>query len=254
MFGYDRIPVKQSIYHKVETLILPTRQEASIFIPLSIKSDELPRFLKENNIKLFAWVIYACLKSVKAYPQLNQFVLNHHLYQNRFHTISTLVKQDKTKVDKNSSIKLYFDVDSDVLTIQHILDKEVQSVRNDKIASSDALFKMLSLLPIPIFKLILVIARFLDSIDLLPNSIIHQDPLHSSLMIANLGSIKGQSVFHHLFNWGTISIFIAMGEMDTEGSLELSFTIDERISEGLIFFKALDYFKDILEHPNAYYS
>lgn len=254
MFGYDRIRVKQSIYHKVETLILPTRQEASIFIPLSIKSEELPRFLKENNIKLFAWIIYACLQSVKVYPMLNQFVLNHRLYQNRFHTISTIVKQDKTKADKNSSIKLYFDIDSDVHNIQMLLDKEVQSVRNNKIVSGDTLFKVLSFLPIPVFKLVLAIARFLDNIDLLPNSIIREDPLHSSLMIANLGSIKGQSVFHHLFNWGTTSIFITIGEMDAEGTLELSFTIDERISEGLVFFKALEYFKAILEHPNAYYS
>jgi hypothetical protein len=254
MFGYDRIRLRQSVYHRVETLIMPTRLEASIFLPMSIQSAALPRFLKQHNIKLFTWIIYACLQTVKMHPSLNRFVLNNRLYAHRFYSISTTVKQDKTQADNNHSVKLQFEVDTPVKKVQDALEREILSVRKRQSGTQNRLFGGLGMLPTFIFKLVLWGGRKLNDFDLLPNQIIKDDPLHSSVMIANLGSIQGQSVFHHLFNWGTTSMFIAFGHLDDTGHLDLTITLDERISEGLLFFKALNTFKMILENPDEYYS
>jgi hypothetical protein len=103
-----------------------------------------------------------------------------------------------------------------------------------------------------LFSLGIKIASWLDQIDGLPNALIASDPLHTTLVIANLGSIHGQSVAHHLFNWGTCSLVITLGEMSPEGNIDLTFAIDERIGEGLGFIKALETFKAVLEDPYGF--
>lgn len=253
MFGYDRVRIKQSFYHRVETFILPTRQEASIFLPMHIHSNDLPRFLKQNQIKLFTWIVYACIQTVKAYPSLNQFVMNNRLYAHRKYILATTMKQNKEISDNNHVVKLLFDEHSTVYDIQASLDFEANKVRNSQVGSISPLFSVLGALPSFIFKLVLWGGQKLNDFDLLPNQIIKQDPLHSSIMIANLGSIQGQSVYHHLFNWGTTSIFMTFGFLSEDGSLDITFTLDERISEGMVFFKALNHFKTILENPDEYH-
>ena len=51
--------------------------------------------------------------------------------------------------------------------------------------------------------------RWLDSVNLLPGSFIHPDPMYASMFIANLGSVKLESAFHHLYEYGNIPLFAA---------------------------------------------
>jgi hypothetical protein len=52
----------------------------------------------------------------------------------------------------------------------------------------------------------------LDKRGWVPQAFIETDPYYSSVILTNLGSIKLKSGYHHLTNWGTTSIFVAVGE------------------------------------------
>lgn len=254
MFQYDRINIKQKLTQQLESIIIPTRQEAAIVITVEINSKTLNNFLNEQKLRLFSWILFVSLQIVKTYPQLHRFVLGHKLYQHRFYSIATLVKKDKNIEGYNSLIKLKLDPLMTASQIQTSLDEQIMQVRKPNSRSTPSMFTILSKIPALVIKIIIKFAVILDKVDLLPNFIIDQDPLHSSLVIANLGSIKGQSVQHHLFNFGTASIFLAFGQLDETGKCDCTFTIDERISEGMIFFKALALFKDMMENPYDYTS
>ena len=104
-------------------------------------------------------------------------------------------------------------------------------------------------------------ARFLDRHGWMPKTVIATDPYYSSVVLTNLGSIKLHAGYHHLTNWGTTSVFCAIGERkkrpfysedgstEMRDSVDLGLTIDERIADGDYYSKTIRLLKTILENP-----
>ena len=80
-------------------------------------------------------------------------------------------------------------------------------------------------------------------------------------MLTNLGSLKIDAGYHHMTNWGTNSVFCAIGLIkkrpyfDEEGnvtmrqSVNLCLTIDERIADGYYYSKTIRLLQHLLENP-----
>ena len=104
-------------------------------------------------------------------------------------------------------------------------------------------------------------ARFLDRHGWMPKQIIATDPYYSSVVLTNLGSIKLHAGYHHLTNWGTNSVFCAIGErkkrpfyddngnVEMRDSVDLGLTIDERLADGFYYSKTVRLLKTLLENP-----
>ena len=60
-------------------------------------------------------------------------------------------------------------------------------------------------------KFIISVICWLDRHGWVPQSLIESDPYYSSVLLTNLGSIKLHSGYHHLTNWGTMSVFVVVG-------------------------------------------
>ena len=83
----------------------------------------------------------------------------------------------------------------------------------------------------------------------------------ATVLLTQLGSIKLNAGYHHLTDWGTNSLFLAVGTRkkrpyyDSDGnvtmrsSIDLGITVDERISDGFYFAKSIRLMKKLLEHP-----
>ncbi len=106
--------------------------------------------------------------------------------------------------------------------------------------------------------------RWLDGRNLLPARLIAADPLYASAFLANLGSVGLDAAYHHLFEYGTIPIFVTMGRTryvpraHPDGSvrvlevLPLRYTYDERIEDGFYAARALERLAAILEAPDRH--
>jgi chloramphenicol O-acetyltransferase len=252
MNNYDRINVKQKYYDRVEMLIMPTRNEAAIFTTVHVHAPKLVSYLKNNGLRFFPYVLFVCLKTVQKHPSLKRFVLGQKVYDHKRLWISTVIKRNKNDESTNTFVKFELTESMNAHEVQSLLDELIVHTRAEKKHDTDQLMRFLSLLPTFIFSIAIKGAALLDRFDLLPNSVIKADPLHTGLVIANLGSIKGQSVSHHLFNWGTSSMVITIGEFTSEGDVDVTFSVDERIAEGVAFFKAIDTFKHLLENPDEF--
>jgi len=251
MNQFDRQKASLRSYDRTEMLIMPKRNDAAIFTTVHIHSPHLYLILKDKGLRFFPAVLYACLKTVEKHPVMRRFVLGQRVYDHKKIWISTVIKKDKQDEDTNHFVKFELKPGMSAHEVQNLLDDLIQQTRNNKIHKTDKLMTLLSHCPALLFSLAIKVAAWLDRMDLLPNSIITSDPLHTGLVIANLGSIQGQSVYHHLFNWGTCSCVITVGELTPEGNVDITFSIDERIAEGVAFFRALAYFKSVLEDPYA---
>src|SRR5690606_28550044 len=82
-----------------------------------------------------------------------------------------------------------------------------------------------------------------------------------SLFVANLGSLGIDRVWHHLYEYGTASLFCTLGAVQKqvivgEGDvpvvrpvLRLRFSFDERINDGFYCVKALELVRSLIEDP-----
>ena len=111
------------------------------------------------------------------------------------------------------------------------------------------------------YLLVGALARWLDRHGWMLKSVIATDPYYASAVLTNLGSIQLHSGYHHLTNWGTNSVFCAIGErkkrpfFDDQGnvemrdSMDLGLTIDERIADGYYYSKTVRLLRKLLENP-----
>ncbi len=245
----DAVKINLETYQRVELVMMKNRQEASIFMNVDLHCEALIAYLKKKEITLFSYFIYVCLKTVELHPELNRFVMGNHLYSHNDLSLSTLVKQDKGSDGSSTLVKWTFEPGLDIDQVQTHVQKSIFSIRNHQSGNSDHFFVWMKYLPTFILRLIISLGRVLDNFNLLPSAILRDEPLHTGAVVANLGSIGLTAPYHHLYDWGTASVFIVMGKMDEQSNMQVTFTIDERIAEGVIFARALTTFKSLMEHP-----
>ena len=69
---------------------------------------------------------------------------------------------------------------------------------------------------------------------------------------SNLGSIKTNSVYHHLNEYGTNSVVITIGTIREEKGkkiVDITATLDERIADGFYFAKSIQLAEYIAKNP-----
>ena len=103
--------------------------------------------------------------------------------------------------------------------------------------------------------------KALDRWNLLPAAYIRADPLFASAFMANLGSVGVNNALHHLYDYGTVSLFIVVGKIEqqlfadehgtvvTRPGLRAGFSFDERINDGHYCAAALRLAKELMEDP-----
>ena len=120
---------------------------------------------------------------------------------------------------------------------------------------------LLSRLPRVLLRVCLWVIRVLDYYDLMPKKLLEVSPFHGSLFITDLGSLGIPPVYHHLYNFGNLPIFMSFGakrrvmELDAQGNpverkyIDYTVDTDERIADGFYFATAFKRMKYFLRHP-----
>ncbi|MDY0024171.1 MAG: hypothetical protein RBR66_04480, partial [Candidatus Izemoplasmatales bacterium] len=114
-----------------------------------------------------------------------------------------------------------------------------------------------------LIKMMVRFLMWLDKHGMLSRKIIDASPFHTSIFLVNLKSIKMETVYHHIYNFGTTGTFVSMGketlepkvdpltqEIKVKKIMKMGIVIDERISDGLYNSLSLREFKKIMENPH----
>lgn len=251
--------------HYVMPLMYPNRCDNEAYMTINISVDNTEAFIRqmnrenpENRITMFIIIITAILKTIALRPQMNRFIANKNVYQRNELTAAFTVKKTFSDDGDETLARIEASYDDDIFTLANKINEQIVLCKTGTDESTDAMEVIKKL---PFKHLIGAIARFLDKHGWMPRSVIATDPYQCSVVLTNLGSIGMNIGYHHLMNWGTTSLFLVVGKKhnrahyDQDGNmtmkreLSLSFTIDERISDGYYYARSLKLLKKLIENP-----
>ena len=255
--------------YAVAAHIMAKRSDACNSIELNIPLEPMQNYLRDvrargHNISHLALIIAAFLRTTAEYPFLNRFVVNKTIYaRNEFAVGMVVLKPGQLDGTMN---KMYFELEDDIFEVQKKVDAYVDENRG--VGETNSTGKLIStLLKIPgLCRFGVCMFKLLDKWGLLPRSIIEASPFHTSFVISNLASIRTNHIFHHIYDFGTTSMILTMGnsrevpkrvggEIKFEKCMPFGLVMDERICSGsyyaLAFRRLSEYLRDpkLLEEP-----
>ena len=255
--------------HFIMPLIYPNRCDNEAFISERIDLTAANAYLEQKNASepdykynLFQLIVTAMVKTITLRPKMNRFIVNGNMYQRNDVSAAFVVK--KLFADDGAEGLAFIHMeDGDTLdTIHEKIYKFVSKTRGaDSVDESTENMDIFNKLPRWVSKTAVKFVCMLDRHGKVPKSYIATDPYYSSVVLTNLGSIKLHSGYHHLTNWGTTSVFCAIGEkkkrpfFDEDGtctmkdSIDLGLTIDERIADGYYYSKTVRLLRHLIENP-----
>ncbi len=252
--------------HYIMPLMYPNRCDNEAYMTMDIDIEKTEAYIKEKNkersdeerYSLFGLVICAVLMTIQQRPQMNRFIANKNLYQRNDITAAFTVKKTLSDDGAETLARIQLEDGDNLSAIQHKLNEQIRFCKAYDDPSTES---MNFIQKLPGKHAIGVVARWADRHGLMPASVIATDPYQCSVVLSNLGSIGLGIGYHHLMNWGTTSIFVIVGQkknvtkLDRHGAaetkriLKLSFTIDERLSDGYYYGKSMRLLKKMLENP-----
>lgn len=253
-------PMYQVVPH-----IMTERHDSMNMITLDIPVEPMNAYIRQKakegtKISHMMLIMAAYVRTVAEFPHLNRFVVNRKIYAHNDLTISLVVLKESSREDETMS-KIYLNPADTIFDIKEKVGKYIDD--NRKAANANSTDKIIStLLSTPgLLRYGVALLKWMDKHGLLPRAIIDASPFHASFLITNLASIRTNHIYHHVYDFGTTSIGMSIGNMrevprrTTDGEIvfdrciPMGLVMDERIASGSYFALAFRSFKRYLKHP-----
>ncbi len=256
------------VMSKVTPHFMPTRLGRSNYISDTVEITEMEEYIRQKRkegYKQFGimHVFLASYVRVTAeIPELNRFVAGQRIYH-RFETsINMVVKKEMNKDAADSSIKVCFDPTDTAIDVYEKFNNAVQKAREEGISNGfDSITHVLDYLPSIIMAGFGFLVRFLDYFSILPMALERVSPFHGSMFITAMGSLGIPPIYHHLYDFGTVPVFCALGhkytklENDKDGNsiprkyIDYKIVCDEGICDGFYYAAAMKRWRAYMKHP-----
>lgn len=250
---------------KIIPNLMEYRHDSQVFYTVDAPLDEITKYINVKraqgvNIGYMHVFYLMFIKVIKNRPKLNRFLMQNRMYQRDEISISMTVKQSLTDDGNEGTTKCIFTGDETISEVAKILNDAVESEKNPDDSEILKLVNTLNKIPSFIARAFTKFMMFLDRRDLMPKSIIKVSPFHATAYFTNVGSIGIDSVYHHLYDFGTIGMFVAMGKkfqklISEKGVIKeaphvrLSIVIDERVVDGFYFASSMRLLDRYIRNP-----
>ena len=233
-----------------------TDSEVSSRIVLDIT--KLCEFVDEQNKNLdykmtYFHAILACFGiTVFNRNHLNRFIKNKRLYERNKITFAFVAKDKFSDTAEEKLISIDLDPNENGLDLSRKMAVDIFKVRKEGTNDIDGILRFFTSLPKCILSIIVGFVKFLDNHGWNLKSLTEGDTNYSTIIFSNLGSIKTNSCYHHLTEYGTNSIVITIGTIKEENgkkTVDIWATLDERIANGFYFAKSIQLAQYIAKNP-----
>lgn len=272
MFGHrkDGRRIKNMpAFFKVIPYIMKERSDSHVYYTQDIEvkyiDEYIDRVKKEKDIKLsYMNIIYAAIVRLLAErPGLNRFVMNGRTFARDGIYVSLAIKKDMTDGGEETTLKIRFDGSENIFEIAEKLNKTIKANKETTENNTTSNFaKILAHVPNFVIRLVVNFLIWADKHGIMPKAVIELSPFHTSAFLTNMGSLGIDAIYHHIYNFGTCGIFIAMGkrkkgwiyeedEIKQERSMSIAIVGDERICDGFYYASSMKILLKYLMKPEV---
>ena len=261
----DLPPLRRVIPH-----VMRTRTESIVYFQQRIEVDRLLAWLDATNadrprgerVSLFHVFLTAIARTMRLRPETNRFVAGRRTYQREDISISFVVKQGMSDEAEESEARIVLTGTESVDDVRRLVDDVVHRERAAvERGGDDRLVDFFSSWPRPVLAGVAGGIRWLDYHNFLPRALVEAIPLYTSVYVVHAGSIGIDPPFHHLYEYGSASVFVAIGAVhrepvvDEQGHvvarecLNAVYTLDERATDGFYFARTAEVFRRLVSRP-----
>lgn len=255
-------------FAKFVPFIMPTRNDACNQYEESFEVSDVDRRLRKlrvdgyKGISILHFIIAAYIRGVSMLPGMNRFIVGRRIYARDNIEVVMTVKRSLAIDATETTIKVVFEPTDTIFDVYRKMNEKIDEIKtvegnNNTEDVAEAMCKA----PRFLLRFALTILRIMDYFGWLPQSLLDASPFHGSMIITDLGSLRIGPIYHHIYNFGTLPVFISFGakrhayELDRHGNMvdrkyvDCKFVMDERTVDGHYYAQFLQAFRYICQHP-----
>jgi len=255
-------------YMAFTPFVMRQRVDSTNFFSDELDTEAADRYLHKKRaeglrgVGMLHLFIAAYVRTMSQYPALNRCIIGQRVYTRKDVEYVMSVKKELTSEGLETSIKVKFDVRDTLEDVYNKLNAAVDAAKNDAGGTStDKVAALMAHLPRPIFNFAIWVFKVLDYFNALPQFLLDASPFHGSVIITDMGSLGLPPVYHHIYNFGNLPVFIGLGmkkrgyELDKNGNVRerhyLKYTVvsDERICDGYYYAQGFKTMRNLLKFP-----
>jgi hypothetical protein len=251
--------------------IMETRGESVVFFEQELDLSLTLPWLEEtgerlgHRISLFPLLLLAISETLHERKRLNRFVSGQRLYQRNEVQISFAAQKSMDDAHPITTVKRSFPQGQSISEAVGLLRGDIKAARGEELSPIDKELRFFLALPRPVLAVAARLLKWLDFNNMAPAALIKDDPMFCSVFVANLGSVKLDAAYHHLYEYGNCPLFCVVGKtqqalriVDGEPVVReiavLKWTLDERVEDGLYCTSSLELLRKRMENPASWLS
>ena len=249
--------------------IMKDRNDATNFLSDSVDisaADAYLRKKREEGLKgvgMLHLFLTAYVRCVAQFPGINRFVAGQRIYARNNIVVAMAVKRRLALNASETTIKVEFEPTDKLEDIFRKMNDEIEKGKDAAEGNNvDKVVDIFSKFPRPVFRWAVSLLYWLDYHGWLPKFLLDVSPFHASFFITDLGSLGIPPIYHHIYNFGTVPIFLAFGAKHKQSYTKLDGTTedrryidykvvtDERICDGHYYATAFKHMKHYMRNPH----
>lgn len=255
-------------FNKFLPFIMPTRNDGCNQYEESFEVSAVDRRLRKlrvdgyKGIGILHFIIAAYIRGLSMLPGLNRFVVGRRIYARNNIEVVMTVKRSLSLDATETTIKVQFEPTDTIFDVYRKMNEKIDEVKTSEgNNNTEDVAEALSRLPRFLLRFAILVLRIFDYFGWLPEMLTDASPFHGSMIITDLGSLRIGPIYHHIYNFGTLPVFIAFGakrhayELDRHGNMvnrkyvDCKLVLDERTVDGHYYAQFLQAFRYIFQHP-----
>lgn len=255
-------------FSKFVPFIMPQRVDRLVSYEESFEVSALDRRLRKlrvngyKGIGILHFLIACHVRTASMLPGVNRFVAGRRVYAHNDISVVMTVKHSLSVDATETTIKVHFQPTDTIFDVYRKMSEKIEEIKTaEQDNNAEEIVGFFARFPRFLLRFAIAVLRALDYYGLLPESLLEASPFHGSMVITDLGSLRIGPVYHHIYNFGTLPVFIAFGakyhkyeitkkrELVENKYIDTKIVVDEGIVDGHYYSQLLQAYRYMFRHP-----
>ena len=247
--------------------IMPTRNDALNYISDSIDIAAIDKYIARKRAEgyegfgIMHIFIAAYVRTVAEKPGINRFIRGQRIYARNGIQVMLVVKKEMNANSPDTVVKIFPKPTDTAVDIYKQMSDAINESKKPQDTDFDKLMKVINAIPGLFLRWTVKFLNFLDYFGLLPHKLTKLSPFHGSFFITSMGSLGIPPIYHHIYNFGNVPLFLSFGakrsenyiksdgSVGTRKMVDYKIVTDERICDGFYYALALKNVRFYLKNP-----